>query len=77
MDQFAYKTKSRTVFIRMEKYCNLIQEVTPKDSNYQSQLHQDMVHKVSTLQKHAKDIQYEYSKLFAKEIEQFLELNTK
>ena len=41
-----------------KRYYNLIQEVTPNNSNNQSQLHQDMVHEVSTLQKHAKDITY-------------------
>ena len=38
------------------KYCNLIQESTPTDSNDKSQIHQDIVHEALTLQKHAKGI---------------------
>ena len=54
----------------------MIQEVNPNTSKYESQLHQYLVHEVGTLQCHAKDIQHEPFKWFAKDITEFVELNT-
>ena len=76
MDQLDCQTKLRTTFIRMENYCNLIKEVTPKASNQQIQLHQDLVHEVGTIQRYDEDIPHEPSKWFAKDITEFSELNT-
>ena len=58
-----------------KNYCNLIQEIGPKNSNKQSQLHQDMIHEGSTFQQHAKDIPFKQAKWFAKDITEFFELN--
>ena len=52
-------------------YCNLIQNVTIQGSNNQSKLHQDVIHEVVTLKKHAKDIPQEQFQWFAKYIFEF------
>ena len=62
--------------IGWKHYCNMIQEVNPDDSKNESQLHQDLVHEVGTLQRHDKDIPHEPSKWFANDITEFADLNT-
>ena len=54
----------------------MIQEVQPNTSKHEIQLHQDLVHEVGIIQRHAKDIQHEQSKWFAKDINKVAELNT-
>ena len=58
-----------------KKYCDLIQELSPNDSNNKSQIHQGIVHEVQTFQKHATCIPQEQYKWFIKHISEFSKLN--
>ena len=59
-----------------KNYCNMIQEVQPNTNKINSQIHQDLIHEVSTLHRHAICLPHEPSKLFTKDITKFTELNT-
>ena len=54
----------------------MIQEVKPNTNKIDSQIHQDWIHEVSTLHRHAIGLPHEPSKWFAKDITKFTELNT-
>ena len=55
----------------------MIQEIQPNTNKIDSQIHQDLIHEVSTLHRHAICLPREPSKWFAKDITKFTELNTK
>ena len=54
----------------------MIQEIQPNTNKIDSQIHQDLIHEVSTLHYRETGLPYESSKWFAKDITKFTELNT-
>ena len=53
----------------------MIQEIQPNTNKIDSQIHQDLIHEVSTLHRHAIGLPREPSKWLAKDITKFTELN--
>ena len=59
-----------------KNYCNIIQEIQPNTNKIDTQIHQDLIHEVSSLHRHVIGLPHELSKWFAKDITKYTELNT-